>query len=200
MKSRRNKIQRHGNTVIKTFVFGNFDRELLIYQCLNEAHVDHASIIDVRGDELVLEYLNGIDLLTLFLKYEQSQISFVHMLNLWFEYMQAFYKATKHYRHGDVHLGNFIFVNEKVIGLDFEQAQQEDPIKDVSDLVCYILFYHPVLTKYKMETIKEWINHHPWIDKYHQKQWIDELNASLDRLNSRRETNYVMDWMFLFEF
>lgn len=199
MKSRRNKIQKQDEVIIKTFIYGNFERELHIYKCLETECVDHATIIEVHQDELVLEYLNGRDLLSLFMDYEHDQKSFIHILNLWFEYMQAFYKATKHYRHGDVHLGNFILVNDKVIGLDFEQAQQEHPIKDVSDLMCYILFYHPVLTQYKLTTVKQWFNQHPWFQLYNQNEWIDELDSSLARLNSRRETHYIMDWKFLFD-
>jgi len=116
-----------------------------------------------------------------------------------FSYMEQFYKATKNYRHGDVNLSNFILVNREVVGIDFEQAVIQEPIKDMVDVICSGLFYEPILTDYKKTTVALWVLNHPWRKHYKNQQWLDELSDAMHRLNQRRKTDYDLDWNFIFK-
>lgn len=197
MKSKRNNLQIKNQHVVKTFIHGNFELECNIYRLLELANVRHASVIEAKDNQLTLEYLEGPCLLDILIDCEQRNDSFVPYLDLWFNYMLLFYDATKQYRHGDVHLSNFLLVNHEVIGLDFEQAMIENSIKDITDIICYTLFYEPVLTEYKKRNLREWFNKHPWRDRFDDQTWLIELNGSLQKLNIRRGTTYKVDWSFI---
>jgi tRNA A-37 threonylcarbamoyl transferase component Bud32 len=199
MKSKRNNIELINQQIVKTFIKGDYQLEAQIYEFLKNAHVKHAAVIQVNTNQLVLEYIKGPTLLELLVVCEKSRESFVPYLNRWFVYMRQFYKATKNYRHGDVNLSNFILVDDEVVGLDFEQALIQNPIKDVVDVMCFVLFYEPILTDYKKTTIADWFLNHPWRKHYDKEQWLDELTEAMHRLNKRRKTNYDLDWEFIFK-
>jgi tRNA A-37 threonylcarbamoyl transferase component Bud32 len=197
MKSKRNNIQLINQRIVKTFIKGDCQLEVQIYELLKSANINHASVIDVKHNQLILEHIQGPTLLELLVTCEQNQESFVPYLNRWLTYMEQFYKATKNYRHGDVNLSNFILVGEDVVGLDFEQALIQDPIKDMADVMCYVLFYEPILTDFKRNTVALWFQNHPWRLQLNHKIWIDELSDAMYRLNHRRNTDYVVDWSFI---
>ena len=199
MKSKRNNIQLINQQIVKTFIKGDCQLEVKIYEALESAQINHAKLIQVKTNQLILEYIEGPTLLELLVMCEKKQESFVPYLDLWLVYMEQFYKATKNYRHGDVNLSNFILVNHEVVGIDFEQAVIEDPIKDMVDVICFVLFYEPILTDYKKTTVALWFLNHPWRKHYNDQQWLDELSDAMDRLNQRRKTDYNLDWDFIFK-
>ena len=199
MKSKRNNIVLENNKVIKTFIRGDKAHELMIYKMLAQANVRHAQVLSYNDHQIVLSYISGETLLDIFMRCEQNHDSFVSYLDLWFDYMMDFYKATKTYRHGDVHLSNFIYQDGQVIGLDFEQAIEQELIKDIVDLICYVLFYEPKLTSYKIDTVVSWFAHLPIKKQWDKQTWMDELQEALHRLNLRRKTSYMVDWSFLFK-
>ena len=55
---------------------------------------------------------------------------------------------------GDSILRNFIVVNNKIYGLDFEEAVDADPLKDLGDLCAFILALRPVFTEEKYKVVK----------------------------------------------
>lgn len=199
MKSKRNSVKQVGNTIIKTYRLGDIAHEVMIYRMLQQANVAHAKVLAVSLNQLQLEYLSGATLLEILIDAEAKQISFIPYLNQWFAYMLEFYKATVSYRHGDVHLSNFIVHHNQVIGLDFEQAIQQEPVKDIADCMVYLLFYNPILTSYKKETVATWFAQLPIRKQISDDEWYSELEEALHRLNLRRQSSYSVDWDFLFD-
>ncbi len=193
MKSNvRNKVVIENQQVVKTYISGNIQREIEIYQCLKASNIHCAPIISINDQSLVLGLVSGESMYDIFQKCELNQLDFLPYLNQWVDYMQKFHGACHPYRYGDVNMTNFIYHNQKWVGIDFEQATLGTLLEDLADMMGYILYYHPVLTPYKKDCVKQWWCHSlRFIFNGQENRY---LNQAMQRLNERRKEAYSCEW------
>jgi len=196
--SKRNRVIKEGNRVIKTFIVGDINQELFVYKKLKNANVDCADIITVDETTLVLSYIPGKTLLEYLIECEKSQQSMQTYFQYWTDYMKKFHQAMNGFRFSDVNYANFIVVEHKIIAVDFENVETGTMIQDVAAFICYGLFYKPIATKYKKNQLSIWFKQN-YSQTQSKEKWFASLEYALFELNKRRNTEYEMDWNFLFD-
>lgn len=158
--SKRNSVLRivedNKKYILKKFVVrDNYIREKEILNILKNAGINVPSIIKAEGNSLYLEDLGGFTFLDWYEESEKQNnldISIIHELCSW---LKDFYKAVfEFYKKQtvlfDVNFKNFIMVDNKIYGIDFEQTQTGSIWEDAGKLSAYALTYAPYMTEWKL--------------------------------------------------
>ena len=141
----------------------------ILKDCLNKK-VRVPAPLEFNDDIIIMEYLQGQNACDHFemiynnwieeIKNERSSLKeppqdlllFCDDLACWlYDFHRSFdFKTAR----GDSILRNFIVVNNKIYGLDFEEAGDADPLNDLGDLCAFILALRPVFTEEKYKVVK----------------------------------------------
>ena len=115
---------------------------------------------NVHHHYLLMNYIKGenvCDLINDSTIPTQEKIQIILKLARWFsQFHQSANKYSKCLIHGDANLRNFIY-DEDIIGLDFEEADLGDPIKDIANLSASILTTTPQFTNEKKQLVDQFI-------------------------------------------
>ena len=120
-------------------------------------------VYHVSENAIIMEHLAGSNLLDIICQREElaksaesydSQAD-CQLIGDVFSWLHGFYKLAKEITgrdiiFGDVNLRNFIMVNGKVYGLDFEDYCEGQPEKDAGRFCAFVLTYNPAFTEWKM--------------------------------------------------
>lgn len=157
--SKRNNVMRiaedNGTYILKMFENSdNFIKEKEILNILKNAGANVPSIIKEEENSLYLEDLGETTFLDWYEKSEKENnfdLSMVYELCSW---LKKFYKAIFTYKEQtvlwDVNFKNFIVVDKKIYGIDFEQVQKGNIWEDAGKLSAYALTYDPSMTEWKI--------------------------------------------------
>lgn len=160
LPSKRNKVYRiveeDDTYILKKFEnHGNYIREKEVLNLLNNSKVNVPSIIKAEGNSLYLEDLGEETFLDWYEKQEQQNtldLGMIYELCNWFK---EFYTAVlklyqKQFVLYDVNFKNFIIVDKKIYGIDFEQVGSGHIKEDAGKLSAFGLTYNPSMTEWKI--------------------------------------------------
>ena len=191
LESRQNKVYKievDGEIIIEKD-FSGFDRlrrELEIRKALEDAGHNVPSLIKTDGMKVYYEFLQDDTLLTL-LENECIEEA-AEKLALW---LSRFYEITqKEYGGkmilGDIHLRNFIYHNDEIFGLDFEECMPGEIEQDIARLCAYIVTYSEPFSDYKILVAASFFNAICDLTAVNTDTFNDWLNKSFDDISSRR--------------
>lgn len=186
----------------KTYILKNFSnnnnylREKEILSILKNYGVNVPSIIKEEGNSLHLEYLEGITFLDWYEKSEKQNkldVTIIHELCSW---LKEFYKAVFEFYDEqmvifDVNFKNFIIVDKKIYGIDFEQVQGGNIREDAGKLSAYALTYDPVMTEWKINFRNIFIEILSKELNIEKRLIIAEEKKQLSALEKRRKVVFI---------
>lgn len=159
--SKRNSVSRIINKdrtyISKTFVsLEYFKHECEVLNVLKKASVNVPNILEIRGQEMLLEDLGDYTLLSWYENLEkQNSYNYDDIIYKLCSWLRDFYKATKsHFNHSyilnDVNFRNFMIKNNEIYGVDFELTCYGNIEVDAGKLAAYALTYNPAMTEWKI--------------------------------------------------
>lgn len=196
--SKRNKVFKEKGVVKKTFVMGNINHEVYMYNQLKKHNIKTAQLIDVSNETITMSTISGETLLDIFIRHEQQKKDMQKYFTLWYIYMEKFHKALPTMIFDDVNFSNFIVSNNEIIAVDFENVRIGNQQEDIATFICYGLFYNPILTTYKKQQLSTFFKEY-YKGKTSEALWYHYLDKALANLNIRRNKQYKVDWSFLFD-
>jgi len=132
--------------VLKEYVMGDPGKEWeILVKCHKEGVKAPEPIgIDERG--LLMEYLRGEPLS------DRGSLSDMQCVGL-ARWMHSFHTALPGMKRGDPMLRNFVEHYGVIYGMDFEEAEEGDPLEDVSMLCASILSEDPIFERSKRDCV-----------------------------------------------
>ncbi len=159
--SKRNKVSRivedDSTYILKKFKnHENYIREKEILNILKNAGVNVPTIIKAKNNCLYLEDLGEVNFLDWYEEQEHKNTLDTSMIYALCSWLKSFYKAVfEYYKEEiilfDVNFKNFIIVENKIHGIDFEQVQIGNIYEDAGKLSAFALTYDPCMTKWKID-------------------------------------------------
>lgn len=182
-------------SVVKQFVLEeDFLKEMDIYSRLEDIRFKKkAKVLAVNKEkyELHLEFLEGVTLLSKLESLEQQGRvdEAVKILLAVIQWLEQFYNALE-LTMGDVNLRNFIFVNEEIYGIDFENVEKRTCYEEKVELLSRYLIYDPIKTSFKQEVVKHIIHHMYEVEKdsMNKKKVSIEVYELADTILDMRKT------------
>lgn len=104
---------------------------------------------------IVLEYLPGQTVNRLVQELDCGE--WIEKLAEWLSALHLIKKQEGCLLKGDVNLKNFIYCNNKIYGLDFEEEKYGDYMDDISDICFFILTNTPSLVKEKSIIVRRFL-------------------------------------------
>ena len=155
------------------------DNEYSILQEAKGFGIMVPEVYEKSNSVIIMEYIPGEALVDTLngsetgLKDKQEQ---VELLTDWFvKFHTGFRKADRSLLRSDCNLRNFIFGNGKIWGLDFEETDWGDPVKDIGAVCAAILDTDPMFTDWKVDLCQI------MIDRYRSSvDWtIDKIDQEI---------------------
>lgn len=149
-------IQNGESRILKWYGAGYAEQMDKEYHVLSEAssalEVPKPVYLDRLNYYLIMNHINGKNLCDVVNDEYISlnkKIEYINMLSEWLSKFHMFFRRDDGFLlRGDSNLRNFI-VNEKVYGLDFEEARIGEPVEDVAEVCSSILTTDPMFTDEK---------------------------------------------------
>jgi len=158
LDSKKNKVYKveiQGNyLIVKKFdpkFRDNLKTELtLLKECRNKG-LRVPELIDIKDDTLILEYISGTNCKKIF----DSRENVDKILSGIAEWLARFHTSFGFdKRKGDCILANFILFDDKIYGIDFEEAQTGDFLRDLGDMCTSVLRMRPAFTDEKFNQVE----------------------------------------------
>ncbi|NLZ39274.1 MAG: hypothetical protein GX893_06675 [Firmicutes bacterium] len=142
----------------------SLSKEAQIMQALYDEGLAVPKIIASGANYLVLEYIQGKNLLTWFEEQEKKaqkpagSKEITSVLEQWALWFADFY-GILHRKYGysiilnDVNLRNFIVTEQEIFGFDFEDCRTGKKEEDLGRLCAFILTYDPIFTFWKYQFV-----------------------------------------------
>lgn len=124
--------------VAKMFVVNNFDIELRILRSSWEKSLTVPEVIDARNGVILMDYVTGepfVDVLN-----RTFEPLLVEILAEWYYKFHTAHDMIK----GDPRLRNFIYNNDRVFGVDYEESRPDTWILDIGGTAASILDTDPI--------------------------------------------------------
>lgn len=195
--SKRNKVYRvdegEGTYILKTFKLKeDFLREKELLSLLKSAGVNVPSIIKWEKNSLYLEDLGKETFLHWYEgaeKQDTLDLSVIYELSAW---LKGFYKAAgEFYNEGitlhDVNFRNFIIVDNKIYGIDFEETKKGKVWEDAGKLLAYGLTYDPPMTEWKVNFRNKFIDILSKVLNIEKDKIREEEKKELKAIEKRRK-------------
>ncbi|MFO7151800.1 MAG: hypothetical protein DIU66_000985 [Bacillota bacterium] len=137
-------------------------KESELLEILKGKSVRVPQILRTGSNYLILEYVDGENLTDLIERMENKRLppeSLFPVADSLCEWLKSFYEVLREAFHKniimkDVNLRNFIVMDEKIYGIDFEEAGEGSPEEDLGKICAFLLTYEPEYTKSKLELVR----------------------------------------------
>lgn len=169
----------------------NLKQEYENIKMLESHSIPVPKIIMKTYDSLFLEYFQGklIDELV----EEQSLDSWIDRFALWMSRLHKITFKGNSLLKFDANLRNFIYVNDMVYGLDFEEMGFGDPRNDLADICFYILTNTPSFTRKKHLIMRQFLTSYENYSESKLKEMGKFLLHSRERAKIRRKKSRLTD-------
>lgn len=162
LKSKKNRVSRivevNKSYIVKEFSdLENMGREIEFLKLLKERECNVPDIIKIEDNKLYMEDLGETTLLDWYEEAERidfrESLDIIHELCSW---LKDFYRISseclgQQYIIFDVNFRNFILKDNKIYGIDFEEACKGEIEVDAGRLIAFALTYNPAFTNWKEE-------------------------------------------------
>lgn len=187
--SKRNQVTYHkkGDLVRKKFFDPEaFTCEVQVYQQFigaNKVHTPKILKMDPIALVITVEYIHGPLLLDCLTEAEsQGNVKeALELLSHLFVWIEAAHKRLGEAMvFNDVNLRNFIYADQKLYGIDFEQVSHGNQRRELAMLLAMYLQYDPVDSEFKKTVVNQFIEARDtqWA------QWMDDCKEEI--LNRRK--------------
>ncbi len=137
------------SVVAKLFVTEGFKREMELLTLCNDRGIPAPRLLGGRDGVILMQYIHGENLIDRVNKTFDSQV--IERLAEWYFH----FHSITHLLKGDPRLHNFIVTQEKIVGLDFEEAQHGHWVIDIGGAGASMLSSTPVYDRRKRRLV--WI-------------------------------------------
>lgn len=139
-----------------------FFKEIALLESLKQQGIRVPEVLYRDKKHLIMEYIDGETLTDMFERMERSGMPpevvypIVDSLCRW---LKDFYEAVRSKTKKpavmkDVNLRNFIFYDDKIYGIDFEEVSEGRPEEDIGKICAFLLTYSPEYTPWKLKVAK----------------------------------------------
>lgn len=153
----------------KLFVSGNFENELDKLKTSNEAGLSVPNVIGAENGVILMTFIPGDTLVNLINRTFQPEI--LDELALWYYRYHNVHAMVK----GDPRLRNFIWNDNRLFGLDFEESKRGHWMLDIAGIAASLLDTNPVNDKRKRALVWR------FLEKYTEHRGIARTQE-LDKL------------------
>ncbi len=203
MNSKRNDVrlcQWDGEAVVvKDFAsFEDYWREKEIYQHLLKIAPQlcpRVIVFDDQKKELIMAYLSGVTVLEALERAEKEndQAKGTEILTRLLAWMQGFYESLKAEEHqeimGDINLRNFLWAEQRVVGIDFEGCCAGNPADEVLQVIAFYLLYEPERTAFKLSVVRSIIDPLLRMTNCSVLLFWETLDEEMVKIRARRNQN-----------
>ncbi len=178
-----------------TEFFKNFKNEFnTLNECRNRG-IKVPKILGHNREILLLEYLPGHDCKKLFLESKNKNTK-KHILSGIAEWLSNFHSAFKfEKRKGDCILTNFIYSDDEVYGIDFEESIEGDYLRDIGDLGTSILRLKPSFTEERFSMVDHFITQYFSYTSREKVDLTEKIVESLEHYSKYSSHGKVMkEW------
>lgn len=207
--SRKNSVSLHCyNAKVEEFLFikkiyktaGDAEKEYANLGKIVSLSIPAPKILACDGNALYLEYLQGI-IFTDILEYNLLPAKiWTSALARWFWNLHS---STRD-KYGrvilkyDCNLRNFLYANNMVYGLDFEDSVRGYPVEDIGQVCAYILANRPAFSRTRLAEVTLFVQNYCLYDqsldlKKVESYIIDELIKMADR--KKEQKPIIMDFI-----
>ncbi len=135
------------------FISGLRVEEDVLKMCMKK-DIPVPRVIDIREDTLKLEHIPGANCKELFESGETKSV--LSGIARWLAGFHTSFNFRK--RRGDCILANFIFCDDKVYGIDFEESADDCCLRDIGDMCTSILRMDPSFTHERFELVEYFLD------------------------------------------
>ncbi len=173
--------------VIKIYKVGDMKQELKLLQICTTLSITVPKVEHVGTDYIILEYINGINMGDLL----ENNFSEIHIKKL-SQWIFEFHTKLKNqmgidWIKGDSRITNYIFSNNRVYGIDFEESNNGPWQKDIAEIATSILDLDPMFTDTKIKIAREFIKQYLILRKNISKKEIEVLQKFI--INTLQDTS-----------
>ncbi len=199
-------VQENGNekmVVVKTYynLQNNKQKELDMLLRLKEKELTVPRVYYTGKNNFIMAYIAGSNLLDVICQREKSAKnknnyfyqSNRQLISDFFSWLNNFYKLAKEITgkniiFEDINLRNFIILNDKIYGVDFEDYCEGERERDAGRFCAFVLTYNPIFTDWKTSFIQETLK--ILKEKFAYKEPIikQEMEKELVAIKKRRST------------
>ena len=181
--------------VLKIYKNNSMDKETYMLSMLKEKKVNVPEIFHIGKKEIIMEYIEGKNLLDVITELELSSDEYIDkktddIIYGLCNWLDSFYKSS--YRifgrsiiFVDVNLRNFI-LSDKMYGVDFEDCKEGHKETDAGRICAFILTYTPMFTDWKKEFVRKSIHVMTEEFGYNKDLVFQEMNIELEEISKRR--------------
>ena len=204
MTSRRNDVrhcQWNGKDVIRKRFTAQVDylQEKSVYQNLLQDSPQlcpNVITFDDLRKEIILEYVSGVTVLEALEKaeIEKNQEQGIEIFTQLFDWMQSFYNSQKTEMAqgvmGDINLRNFIWVEQHIVGIDFEGSCLGDKSDEILRMMAFYLLYEPERTSFKLSVVDAMTN--PLLKMTNRSVLLfwESVDEEIEKIRVRRQGDH----------
>lgn len=170
-------------------------KDVTFLESLKREGVRVPKILYQSSNYIILEHLEGETLTDLFDSMEKNGSSpeqAYAAIDALCEWLAHFYSVCekiikKQVIMKDVNLRNFIFCDEMIYGIDFEEVNVGLIEEDIGKICAFILTYEPSYTSWKLDLAKYFRDKATKMFNLNPELVLEELNNELSAIKKRRE-------------
>ncbi len=184
-KSKKNSVQRieyrGKDYVVKKYdqeFIDGLEKELDLLRRCEEKGIAVPEVLESSEDTLILEYIPGESCKELYdttIGDEKKK----EILSEIADWLSRFHTSFEE-RRGDSILANFILSEDKIYGIDFEEAEENDHLRDVGDLCASILRLRPAFTEKRFSMVDHFIEMYLSSSSKDRTDLTDKVVGSLE--------------------
>lgn len=162
------------------------EKEKKILEELYGKGVKVPRVLYTSKSAIIMEYISGDTLIERIELLEKNNLSGKYEISAVALFFKEFYEAIKGRIHWDINFSNFIFHEENLWGVDFEDVKEGEKETDIGRFVAFLMTYSPAFTDWKLNFLREFyskIKENMQIDKHKIRT---AMTDEFLRMNERR--------------
>lgn len=162
-KSRQNQVclinarneQGREYYVYKQHSSDHAEKEKITLKELYSKGVKVPKVLHSNKTAILMEYLDGDTLIERIEFLEQMNYSGKKEITEVVRFLKEFYEALGDRIHWDINFSNFVFHEDNLWGVDFEDVTQGEKETDMGRFIAFLMTYAPAFTKWKLHFLRE---------------------------------------------
>lgn len=202
LKGKKNNVQKIKYDG-KYFVLKKYSPEFIngleiekdILETCRERDILVPKIIETKDDAIILEYISGKNCKRLFDKTDDEKVKKRILLGI-ASWLAKFHKEFELKKcRGDSILANFILTDDKVYGIDFEEAEDGDSYSDLADMCTSIMRLRPAFTEERFSQTKFFLKEYFSKSPAPMKDMTEQVSRSLIHYSKYSSMGEIMkEW------
>lgn len=150
-------------------------------------------ILKEEENYLLLSYIEGLTVKQYLETYEKENDleKAKTILKKVINYLKQFHKYTNYkICKNDNHLDNYILSKNQIIGIDFEETKEGNPIDDYCNLIAFMMSYYPQNTQFKQQLfqyiqtlLQDVIEPKKLIELVHKQQEVINIRRNVKKID-----------------